>query len=215
MNSIKYDSKSKIVVIVTGGMIMESWDEETRCYIPNKNSKEIIESIGHEVNLQKIDIVEFSCIDSSAIDLEFLHELAICVQRKINNENTDGIAVITGSDTMSEIAYFLHRCIYVSAKPIVITGAMRVLSSSDYDGKANITNAIKQASNPESIKYGYGVTINFAGKIHSPVHVLKEHSFAIDPFSSGNYGVIGTMHTSNYFDFVFSFEFKNFLFFLY
>ena len=56
MNSIKYDSKSKIVVIVTGGMIMESWDEETRCYIPNKNSKEIIESIGHEVNLQKIDI---------------------------------------------------------------------------------------------------------------------------------------------------------------
>ena len=43
MNSIKYDSKSKIVVIVTGGMIMESWDEETRCYIPNKNSKEILD----------------------------------------------------------------------------------------------------------------------------------------------------------------------------
>jgi L-asparaginase len=44
------------------------------------------------------------------------------------------------------------------------------------------------------MQYGSGVTINFAGKIHSPVYVHKEHSFAIDPFSSGNFGVIGMMH---------------------
>jgi L-asparaginase/Glu-tRNA(Gln) amidotransferase subunit D len=44
--------------------------------------------------------------------------------------------------------------------------------------------------------FGYGVSINFAGKIHSPVHVHKEHSFAIDPFSSGTYGVVGMMHTN-------------------
>lgn len=63
-------------------------------------------------------------------------------------------------------------------------------------GTANITNAIKQVSNPQSIEYGYGVCINFAGKIHSPIYVYKEHSFAIDPYASGNYGVIGMMHTS-------------------
>jgi len=95
--------------------------------------------------------------------------------------------------------FLAFRTIYVSSKPIVITGAMRVLSSSDYDGKANITNAIKQIAHPESSTHGYGVTINFAGKIHSPVHVMKEHSFAIDPFTSGNYGVIGTMHTASNF----------------
>lgn len=89
------------------------------------------------------------------------------------------------------IAYFLHRCIYTHSKPIVITGSTKVLTESDFDGTANLTNAIKQIANPESIKFGYGVTINFAGKIHSPVYVTKEHSFAIDPFTSGNYGVIG------------------------
>ncbi len=73
---------------------------------------------------------------------------------------------------------------------------MRVVTNSDYDGRANITNAIKQVSNPESLMFGYGVSINFAGKIHSPVHVHKEHSFAIDPFSSGTYGVVGMMHTN-------------------
>ncbi len=30
------------------------------------------------------------------------------------------------------------------------------------------------------IEFGYGVTINFAGKIHSPLYVYKDHSFAID-----------------------------------
>lgn len=88
---------------------MQEFDEESGCYIPNKNSKELIESIGNEVNLDTIDIVEFSVIDSSAADLDFLYNLAKCVQRKINNENVDGLAIITGSDTMELIAYFLHR----------------------------------------------------------------------------------------------------------
>ena len=92
-------SESRIVVIVTGGMVMQEFDEVTGTCIPNKNSKEIIESIGNEVNLEKLDIVEFSVIDSSAIDLEFLHNLAKTVQRKINNENVDGIAIIVGKIT--------------------------------------------------------------------------------------------------------------------
>ena len=73
---------------------------------------------------------------------------------------------------------------------------MKVLNSTDFDGKANIINAIKQVANPESTVNGCGVSINFAGKIHSPVNLNKEHSFAIDPFTSGKYGVIGMMHTN-------------------
>lgn len=91
------------------------------------------------------------------------------------------------------IAYFLHRCIYAHSKPIILTGSVKVLTESDFDGKANITNAIKQIANPETKNNGYGVTINFAGKIHSPIYAAKEHSFAIDPFTSGNYGVMGKL----------------------
>lgn len=98
---------------------------------------------------------------------------------------------------MEITAYFLHRTIRTESKPIVLTGAMRVVSNSDYDGIANITNAIMQVSNPECCIYGSGVSINFAGKIHSPIHVQKVHSFAIDPFDSGMYGIIGIMHTNN------------------
>lgn len=156
----------------------------------------MIESIGSEVNLERIELIEFSMIDSRAVDLKFLYDLSQLVQANLDNEDVDGIVIIHGTDTMEITAYFLHRSVNSPIKPVVITGAMRVVTNSDYDGKANITNAIKQVSNPESLMYGYGVSINFAGKIHSPVNVHKEHSFAIDPFSSGNFGVIGMMHTS-------------------
>lgn len=187
---------ARIVVITTGGTIVQAFDESSGGYVPKTSGSALISSIGNQVKLENIEVVEYCMIDSRAIDLDFLSGLAVLVQENINNDSVDGIVIVHGTDTMEITAYFLHRCITTSRKPIVITGAMRVVSNSDYDGTANITNSIKQVSNPESIEYGYGVSINFAGKIHSPIYVFKEHSFAVDPFASGNYGVIGMMHTS-------------------
>jgi L-asparaginase/Glu-tRNA(Gln) amidotransferase subunit D len=56
---------------------------------------------------------------------------------------------------------------------------MRMVSNSDYDGKANLVNSIKQVRDPDCLKYASGVTVNFAGKIHSPLYIQKEHSFAL------------------------------------
>jgi L-asparaginase/Glu-tRNA(Gln) amidotransferase subunit D len=67
--------------------------------------------------------------------------------------------------------------------------------NSDYDGKANIINSIKQLMSPECSTYASGITINFSGKIHSPVYIQKENSFAVDPFCSGRLGVIGKIKT--------------------
>lgn len=185
-----FSRDSRILVIVTGGLIMQEYDENLG-YVPNRNSKEVIHTISSEIHVEKIEISEFSAIDSSTFDLEILRELARLVQRMINKDMFDGIVIVSGSDTMEILGYFLHRCIYSHSKPIVITGSQKHLSESDFDGKANITNAIKQVANPESASNSFGVTINFAGKIHSPIYVTKDHSFAVDPFTSGNKGLIG------------------------
>ncbi len=73
-------------------------------------------------------------IDSRAVDLNFLHGLSQLVQTHVDDENVDGVVVIHGTDTMEITAYFLHRSVATSRKPVVITGAMRVVSNSDYDG---------------------------------------------------------------------------------
>lgn len=195
----RFDSRTgdaRIVVITTGGTIVQKFDIESGGYVPKTSGNELLNSLSNLVKLENIKVVEFCMIDSRAIDLDFLHGLATEVQKHVNDDDVDGIVVVHGTDTMEITAYFLHRTIYTSRKPIVLTGAMRVVSNNDYDGTANITNAIKQVSNPESIEYCYGVSINFAGKIHSPTYVFKEHSFAVDPYASGSYGIIGMMHTN-------------------
>lgn len=77
-------------------------------YVPKTSGKDLIESIGAEVNLEKIELVEFAMIDSRAIDLKFLHDLAKLTQEYINDELVDGIIIIHGTDTMEITAYFLH-----------------------------------------------------------------------------------------------------------
>lgn len=187
---------ARIIVITTGGTIVQQFDKDSGGYVPKTSGNALISSIGNIVKLENLKVIEYCMIDSRAVDLKFLQGLQALVQEQVDDDDVDGVVIVHGTDTMEITAYFLHRSVVASRKPIVITGAMRVVSNNDYDGTANITNSIKQVSNPECVEFAYGVSINFAGKIHSPIYVYKEHSFAIDPFASGNYGIIGMMHTS-------------------
>ncbi len=101
---------------------MQQYDQEAGGYIPKTSGNELIQSIGNEVNLEKIELIEFSMIDSRAIDLNFLRNLAELVQQKIDLEYVDGIVIVHGTDTMEITAYFLHRTVFSPSKPIVITG---------------------------------------------------------------------------------------------
>lgn len=88
--------------------------------------------------MEKIDLIEFAMIDSRAVDLDFLINLSRLVQQKVNDEFVDGVVIIHGTDTMEISAYFLHRSVHTPVKPVVITGAMRVVTNSDYDGKVTL-----------------------------------------------------------------------------
>ena len=91
---------ARIVVITTGGTIVQKFDKNSGGYIPKTSGKELIESIGAEVNLEKIQLNEFSMIVSRAVDLNFLHDLAHLVQEFVNNrELVDGVIIIRGTDS--------------------------------------------------------------------------------------------------------------------
>ena len=66
----------------------------------------MIESIGHDINLEKIELIEFSMIDSRAVDLKFLYDLATLVQNKVNDEYVDGVVVIHGTGTYYIYIFF-------------------------------------------------------------------------------------------------------------
>ena len=189
---------ARILVITSGGTIVQKYDEANQGYIPKLSGKELFESLSVDIDLETIELYEYAMIDSRSVDLDFLHGLAKLVQLRIRDEAIDGIVIVHGTDTMEITAYFLHRTIDSPDKQIVITGSMRVINNHDYDGRANISNSIRQACAYESTKHAYGVSINFAGNIHSPVHVIKQHSFAVDPFTSGSlFGAIGMIRPNS------------------
>jgi L-asparaginase len=184
-------NSSKIVIIITNSMLNRSYKDEYDDKLIDsqlkqyKNDREFVEEICENEGIDS-EIIEFDHIDSSQIDLDFTLSLGKLVQRKINSNQTLSVIIIHGTDTMEITAYFLHRSIYTYSKTIILTGSSRLGSEIDHDGRGNLINSIKQAKITER----FGVSINFAGKIHNPLFVNKEHSFALDPFSSSSLGIL-------------------------
>jgi L-asparaginase len=84
---------------------------------------------------------------------------------------------------MEETAYFLHA-VLAPVKPVVLTGAMRPVTSAAADGPQNLADAIVVAASP----LAQGVSVVFAGAVHSAVDVQKVHSYHLDAFGSGDAG---------------------------
>ena len=91
MRFSSFSGNARIVVITTGGTIVQKFDCESGGYVPKTSGKELIDSVGQDIDLDKIDLVEFAMIDSRAVCLKFLHDLSALVQKyvdaKINSKS--------------------------------------------------------------------------------------------------------------------------------
>ena len=125
-------------------------------------------------------------IDSKDMDFEVWRVLAQRCAHWLAQEDVAGIVVTHGTDTMEETAYLLHS-VLDARKPVVLTGAMRPATSSESDGPANLTDAVRVAS----LHGAAGVMVVFAGIIHHPRDVAKEHTSRLDAFGSGDAAPLG------------------------
>ncbi|MFO7693335.1 MAG: asparaginase domain-containing protein, partial [Vicinamibacterales bacterium] len=56
-----------------------------------------------------------------------------------------GIVVTSGTDTLEELAYFLHLTVR-DARPVVVVGSMRNPSTTGYEGAANLLEGFRVAA---------------------------------------------------------------------
>jgi len=127
-------------------------------------------------------------------DMELSHWLALYVQldAALRSDDVAGVVVTHGTDTVEETAYFLHRVLdakLTRAKPVVLTCAMRPASSATPDGPANLLDAVAVACTPQA----QGVLLVCAGKVHAAQHVQKVSPYRLDPFDSGEAGLLGVV----------------------
>ena len=84
--------------------------------------------------------------------------------------DVDGIVITHGTDTLEESAYLLHLTLK-TAKPVVLTGAMRAATALGADGPLNLYQAVQVTASARAARQGALVVMN--GAIWSGRDVAK------------------------------------------
>ena len=101
-----------------------------------------------------------------------------------------GIVVTNGTDTLEELAYFLHLTVR-DRRPIVVTGSMRNPSQVGYDGQANLLAAVRVAADPAAA--GRGVLVVLNDEINGARDVTKSDALRLHTFVSRGFGSLGVV----------------------
>jgi L-asparaginase len=110
-------------------------------------------------------------------------EITACLRAGI-----DGVVITQGTSTIEETAFALDLLVD-SAKPLVVTGAMRNPTLAGADGPANLLAAIRVAASPSA--RGLGTVVVFNDEIHAARFVRKSHTANPAAFISSSLGPIG------------------------
>ncbi|MYN13027.1 type II asparaginase [Pusillimonas sp. TS35] len=128
--------------------------------------------------------------DSRYMTGDHLLRLCAAVQAALDQPAIAGAVVTHGTDTIEETAYFLNLMLK-SAKPVVLTGAMRPASALSADGPMNLFDAVAVAASPAA--RGHGVLVAMNGAIHGAREVSKHHTTQVQAFWSGEAGCMGSI----------------------
>lgn len=102
--------------------------------------------------------------------------------------DTSGIAITHGTSTLEETAYFLNLTVK-SAKPVVVTGAMRPMTAISNDAELNLLDCVRVAASPASANRGVLVVLN--NQIQAAREVTKSSTSRLDTFKSADLGFLG------------------------
>lgn len=182
--------KPRIVVIGTGGTIASSAGtaSEARRYEVAFGVDELLAAVPDLAGLAEITYQQPLNVDSSQIDSDDLLHIGKAVEAALMAKDVDGVVITHGTDTMEETAFFLHL-VQQSAKPVVMTGAMRPATALGAEGPMNLYDAVVAACAPQVA--GLGVVVVMGGAIFSARDVMKRDSGAICALEGGKYGQLG------------------------
>jgi L-asparaginase type II len=99
-----------------------------------------------------------------------------------------GVVVTHGTSTLEETAYFLNLAVK-SARPVVITGAMRPPTGLGTDADINLFDAIRVAACPDAAGKGALVVLN--SEIQAARDAVKTSTSRLETFKSGELGFLG------------------------
>ncbi|WP_174613622.1 asparaginase [Virgibacillus ihumii] len=174
-----------ILIIHTGGTISMLENKETG-KVSTTSEHPLTDLSYYFKSYANVDEVIAFSLPSPHITPEHMLELSKKIDKM--SKDYDGIVVTHGTDTLEETAYFLDLTVK-TAKPVIITGAMRSTNEIGSDALYNLISSLRVAIDQEAS--GKGVLVVMNDEIHTAGNVTKTSTSNVATFQSPQYGPIG------------------------
>ena len=150
---------------------------------------ELVASVPDLDELVEAETEEFANVSSNSLTLDQWLQLSRRIDAVFAGDpDLAGIVLTSGTDTLEELAYFLHLTVQ-HERPVVVVGSMRRPETLGYDGAANLHQAFRVAADPGS--RGRGVLVVLNDEINSAREVTKTDALHLQTFETRRYGVLG------------------------
>ncbi|MGI6685525.1 MAG: asparaginase [Bacillota bacterium] len=180
---------AKATIIFTGGTIAMKKSAHVLGVMPAASGQELLSLLPKASTRNDVEVRQFSNIPSGHMLPKMMMKLAREIETCLKDEETAGVVVTCGTDTMEEISYLVDLVVD-SPKPVVFTGAMRNLSDPDSDGPRNLLASMMVAFDIKS--RGMGTLVVMNDTIWAARDVTKLDTNNVDAFWSSQ-GPLGSV----------------------
>jgi L-asparaginase len=181
-------SKPVVVFIATGGTIAMKIDPVKHAPVPAISGEDLLATVPEVSQYATVEVKNISNVPSDYMDPARWVVLTREVNAALARPEVAGVIISHGTDTLEETAYWLDLTVD-SAKPVVLIGAQRNASETDFDGPRNLLNAVRIAIDPQAKAKGSMLVMN--NQINAARDVTKTHTSSVETFKSGDYGFLG------------------------
>src|SRR5215472_10872319 len=125
--------KPVVVLLATGGTIAMKIDPVKHAPVPAVSGEELLATVPEVSKYATVEVKNISNIPSDYMDPVRWTALTREVIAALARPAVAGVVISHGTDTLEETAYWLDLTVD-SDKPVVLIGAQRNASESDFDG---------------------------------------------------------------------------------
>jgi L-asparaginase len=184
INSWADNDLPRIKFLATGGTIATRGG--TRL-----SAEEVLQMVPGLGRYARPDPEQFTNVASTAMTLDQWVQLANRVNTVFDSDSgLTGAVITSGTDSLEELAYFLHLTVKTT-KPVIVVGSMRNAGAPGFEGPANLLDAFRVAAAPDS--RGKGVLVVLNDEINSAREVTKTDALRLQTFQSRPYGILGVV----------------------
>jgi L-asparaginase len=183
--------RPRVAVVFTGGTISMLPDPVTGAAVPALDGAAILARVPGLEAIAELEPIDWGLVPASHLRFSQILEIGGVIADAAEREDIDGVVVVQGTDVLEETSY-AWDLLHAIETPVVVVGAMRNAGEPDYEGPANVTDAVRVAADPRM--RGQGVSVVMDGRILPADDVTKTDSQAIDTFQALNAGALGSVH---------------------